>query len=65
MDLADIDDLELLEETEGVEFYKTGESVVISSDAIRDGADGAAISFDTLVNVIGELETTYRDDNAE
>lgn len=62
MDFPDLDDHEVLEEAEGVEFYKDGDSVLISSEAIRNGEDGARISYEGLVNAIAELEEQYRDE---
>lgn len=61
MDFPDLDDHEVLEEAEGVEFYKHGDSVLISSNAIRSGEDGVRISYEGLVNAIAELEEQYRD----
>lgn len=62
MDFPDLDDHEVLEEAEGVEFYKDGDSVLISSEAIRNGEDSARISYEGLVNAIAELEEQYRDE---
>lgn len=65
MDASDIDDLEFLEETEGIEFYKDDESVVLSSESLRNGADGVRITYDLLVNSAVELRDAYRDEDSE
>lgn len=60
-EIPDTDDLELLDTTEGIEFYKDGESVVVSSKSIRAGEDGVRISYDSLVNAVVELRDQYRE----
>ncbi|MFC6769894.1 hypothetical protein [Natrinema soli] len=61
METPDPDDLELLDTTEGIEFYKDGENVVISSDTIRAGEDGVRITYDSLMNAVAELRDQYRE----
>ncbi len=60
-EIPDTDDLELLDTTEGIEFYKDGENVVISSESIRAGEDGVRITYDSLVNAVVELRDQYRE----
>lgn len=60
-DALDPDDLELLDTTEGIEFYKDGENVVVSSKSIRAGEDGVRTSYDSLVNAVVELRDHYRE----
>jgi len=55
MDAPNSDDLELLDSAEGLEFYTAGDSVVLSCEATRGGADSARIAFDSLVNAVVEL----------
>ncbi|UHQ98243.1 hypothetical protein HYG81_19355 (plasmid) [Natrinema zhouii] len=61
-ELPDTDDLELLDTTEGIEFYKDGENVVVSSESIRAGEDGVRITYNSLVNAVVELRDQYRED---
>ncbi|WP_226043054.1 hypothetical protein [Natrinema sp. DC36] len=60
-DIPDTDDLELLDTTEGIEFYKDGENVVVSSESIRAGEDGVTITYNSLVNAVVELRDEYRE----
>ncbi|WP_226042731.1 hypothetical protein [Natrinema sp. DC36] len=60
-EIPDTDDLELLDTTEGIEFYKDGENVVVSSESIRAGEDGVQITYNSLVNAVVELRDQYRE----
>lgn len=52
---------EILANREGVEAYKNGESVILTTKAIReDDADVMRITFDHLQDLVVELRDEFR-----
>lgn len=52
---------ELMTDREGIEVYRSGESVLLTTKAIREGeADAMLITFDNLQDLVVELREDFR-----